>query len=336
MSSADGRSFRFHRRRGTPGPAGLDPLRPIGRVAERWPPWFYEHRLLRGRLALTLLRHLSAADRLGDGAAPVQPRRFEEISVETLVVRAGDRVLGAYPDRVLGVLTDDALQAVHFERLVIEASSYVRLPPVRGNDLPGVVGVDALERVRRGTRVAVWGPAGAERLADEHDLQLVWSSDVAPRSIAGRGRVRRVDGVACDLFVSAVTQPAIELALQAGARAELTAGELPILVVAETPDWLDVRAQTSSGVPDVRPDDEAFACLCEDVRVKDLRACVAAGFDHPELVKRRTGAMTGPCQGKLCAAAVLAVLREQGVDATPTTPRPLVHPVLLGDLAAHA
>ena len=31
----------------------------------------------------------------------------------------------------------------------------------------------------------------------------------------------------------------------------------------------------------------AFACLCEDVRIGDLADCVAQGFAHPELVKRR-------------------------------------------------
>jgi hypothetical protein len=76
--------------------------------------------------------------------------------------------------------------------------------------------------------------------------------------------------------------------------------------------------------------------LCEDVRVSDLRACAAQGFAQTELVKRRTGAMTGPCQGKLCSASVLATLRRLGVDPTPTRSRPLLRPVTLGDLAADA
>ena len=48
------------------------------------------------------------------------------------------------------------------------------------------------------------------------------------------------------------------------------------------------------------------------------------GFASAELVKRRTGAMTGPCQGKLCAAAVLAACatwastrRRRGAPAEP-------------------
>jgi sarcosine oxidase alpha subunit family protein len=145
--------------------------------------------------------------------------------------------------------------------------------------------------------------------------------------------------IACELFIVGVRQPAIELALQAGATAALTSEGVPILALSATPPWLEVvgeAAGTSSGVPAVAAADKAIACACRDVRVSDLKACVAQGFAHPELVKRRTGAMTGFCQGKLCAAAVLAVLRDQGVDPTPTRVRPLARPIALGELAADA
>jgi Sarcosine oxidase A3 domain len=145
--------------------------------------------------------------------------------------------------------------------------------------------------------------------------------------------------IACELFVVGVPQPAIELALQAGATAALTGDGVPILALIATPPWLEVAgeaAASSSGVPDVEAADDAMACACADVRVSDIKAHVAEGFAHPELVKRRTGAMTGFCQGKLCAAAVLAVLREQGVDPTPTRARPLAVPVALEELAAYA
>jgi hypothetical protein len=168
--------------------------------------------------------------------------------------------------------------------------------------------------------------------------------DRAPTAIVGRRRVRGVivDGrrVACDMFITAVRQPAIELALQGGATARLSDdGMLPVLVVTGTPEWMEVSGEAaarSSGVPYVAAAGEAMACLCEDVRVADLRACVADGFAHPELVKRRTGAMTGPCQGKLCAATVLTTLQELGVDAAPTRSRPPARPIRLGELAADA
>jgi sarcosine oxidase alpha subunit family protein/2Fe-2S iron-sulfur cluster protein len=393
-------SFRFHRPRGplcghghcgqceiateggralacmtpagdAPTARGRDPLRPLGRIAESWTPWFYERRFLRPaplrRLYLEALRRLSAAPALGPAPDELpRVRALEERSVEVVVVgpgasregvhvvdlAGGDEPLGVYDDRTLAVLSGERLLKLGFERLVLATGGYERLPPIRGNDLPGVLGLAAAERygaaggLPRGTRIAAWTqPDRRDRvrtLAKQHGLELVWMDERAPEALAGRGRVERLhagETVACDLFLTAVVQPAIELALQAGATARLTAGELPILVAENCPDWLELEgdaARRSSGVPDVAASDDAFACLCEDVRVGDLRACVAQGFDHAELVKRRTGAMTGPCQGKLCAAAVHSVLRDEGVDSGATTARPLARPVELAELAADA
>ena len=392
---AVGSSFRFHRPRGplcgrgycfqcaVETPAGPvlacmtdgghrrrrpDLLRPLGRLAEAWPPWFYEGRFglspVVDRLALEIVRRASAAGPLRP-AAPKAMRRFEELEAETVVVgnaadapsdafvvdeRRDSIAVGVYPHRVLGVLCEDRLVAVRFERLVLGTGGYERLPPIVGNDLPGVIGLKALEHyapvLERGLRIGAWARADQrdqiERLVERHGLRLVWTSTTPPLSLSGRGRVERLhadEAIACDLFVIGVMQPALELAQQAGARVELTSGELAILTVADAPAWLELRgeaARRTSGVPDVAAADGAFACLCEDVRFSDLRACVAGGFRHPELVKRRTGAMTGPCQGKLCTAAVLSVLRAEGVEFAATTARPPARPLTLADLAAHA
>jgi hypothetical protein len=346
-----------------------DLLRPLGLAAERFPPWFYERRFLRPkrlrRLPLHVLRHLSSAGALAPVGATAAPKRFAELEVEVAVVgsadvpgafrvdlAAGDLALGLYPERTLGVLTGDRLLAVRFERLVVATGSYVRLPPVPGNDLPGIVSLDAAERyarsgaLRAGTRMAVWTPDDgrerAEQLSRANDLEIVWMSDAAPSRICGRGRVDAIEAagrIACDLVVVGVRQPALELAVQGGARAALTEGGLPIVALGEAPEWMDVRgaaAARTSGVPDVPSADAAFACLCEDVRVRDIRACVEQGFRSAELVKRRTGAMTGPCQGKLCTAAVLATLRDMGVAPEPTRSRAPARPVALSELAADA
>ena len=382
---AVGRSFRLHRPRGpicgdgycfqcaleTPEgralacttPAGtapprVDALRPLGRMAEQWPPWFWERRFLRPAFArrryLDVLRRMSAAPALGRRPDAPDGRSWREESTNVAVVGEGATIggtaLGLYAERTLLVLRPDALVVLAFERLVVSERPYPRLPPIAGNDLPGVVGVSAWERyvsaggVPSGVRVAVWGDEVAQArvraLAYETGADVVWSSARAPRRLLGRARVRAVeagDRIPCDVFVVGVQQPALELVLQAGAGASLTSDELPIVVPRDLPEWLDLRGGTaaaSSGVPDVPAQDEAFACLCEDVRVRDVRAAVAAGFDHPELVKRRTGALTGPCQGKLCAPLVLSLLREGGGDHGPTRARPLVRPVRLGDLAA--
>jgi hypothetical protein len=301
--------------------------------------------------------------------APAPPRgpvrSYEEIDAHEVMVGAGDDrrgafvvdpgrgdvVVGVYPARTLTLLRGDRMLSVRFERLVLDTGSYERLPPIQGNDLPGVVGLAAAERygeagaLRAGLKLAVWAAksqfARVRELAARHGLEIVWIDDVAPRAIAGKRKVEAVvtDRIACELFVVGVRQPAIELAQQAGATAALTSDGVPILALTATPPWLEVvgeAAASSSGVPDVEAADGALACACADVRVSDLRASVDEGFAHPELVKRRTGAMTGFCQGKLCAAAVLAVLRERGVDPTPTRARPLAVPVALGELAADA
>lgn len=379
-----GRSFRLHRPRGpicgdgycfqceletpagrvlacrTPGraPVRVDAMRPLARVAERWPPWFWERRFLRPAFArrayLEALRRLSAAPRLADAAVEVVGRAYREEETDVAVVGEGGNIdgvpIGIYGERVLGVLRPNAVVALRFDRLVVAAAPYPRLPPVAGNDLPGLLALSAFERyaaaggVPAGLRVAVWGDddgrAHTRLVAGRAGAEIVWASADAPRAFLGRRRLRAIEAdrrIRCDVFVLAVSQPALDLALQAGARAQLTAGELPILVVGDTPDWLTVSgpaAATSSRVADVPAQDEAFACLCEDVRVRDIRRAVAEGFAHPELVKRRTGALTGPCQGKLCAPLVLALLRELGAEHAPTRARPLAHPTPLADLAA--
>ncbi|HET7726355.1 MAG TPA: 2Fe-2S iron-sulfur cluster-binding protein [Candidatus Limnocylindrales bacterium] len=79
----------------------------------------------------------------------------------------------------------------------------------------------------------------------------------------------------------------------------------------------------------------AMVCFCEDVRVDELDAELRSGTTHPELLKRRTGALTGPCQGKLCLSAFAACVAAGTDDAVaPPTSRPPLRPVRLGDLVA--
>jgi hypothetical protein len=76
------------------------------------------------------------------------------------------------------------------------------------------------------------------------------------------------------------------------------------------------------------------------VRGWEVQAERAAGYRDPELVKRRTGALTGPCQGKYCLSAVTCALNDTGAGATRTgdvllpTGRPPLQPLRLGDLVA--
>ena len=368
-SPATGSSFRLHRPRGALCGEGwcgwcdgactsarvrpADRLRPLGRLVEGQPPWFWERRFRHPgrarRLYLEVLRRASSATGLPPAPPLPAPRRMRVEEHATVTVgggpetdgrlverRAGETALGIYGDRTLGVVGPDGPVEIRFERLVLQTGSWERLPPVRGNDLPGLVGPAMAAHLPAGARVAVWGSGPAP----DH-VEVVWRGDRAPDRITGRSRVEGIvaDGrpLACDAFLTTVRQPAIELAVQAGAEVRLTAGELPVLVVAATPDWLEVRgacAAQTSGVPDVPVAGDAFACPCEDVRVRDVRRAIADGFDEPELVKRRTGALTGHCQGRLCSAAILGLLRAAGRDHAPTTTRPPALTVTLAELAA--
>jgi bacterioferritin-associated ferredoxin len=73
-----------------------------------------------------------------------------------------------------------------------------------------------------------------------------------------------------------------------------------------------------------------MVCFCEDVRAWEIRAEQAAGYADPELVKRRTGALTGPCQGKYCLQSFACLVG----DASIPTARPPLRPIRLGDLVA--
>jgi len=54
-------------------------------------------------------------------------------------------------------------------------------------------------------------------------------------------------------------------------------------------------------------------CRCEDVRLSDIRAAVQAGAAETFAVKMWTRAGMGPCQGRVCGAALASALAEVGI-----------------------
>jgi hypothetical protein len=104
----------------------------------------------------------------------------------------------------------------------------------------------------------------------------------------------------------------------------------------------DPPRSTSDGTPAGRGSAHAVLCFCEDVRGWEIDAELTAGYEDPELVKRRTGALTGPCQGKYCLSAVTCALNGANSLATAAgaggivlpTGRPPLRPIRLGDLVA--
>ena len=274
-----------------------------GRLAEKLPPWFYEHRFLRPRFLrqwyLARLRRLSGAPEFPAGP-PRQAVRYADLHCDCLVVGGGRTGLAAAaalagagkgvvlveveqlggsarfiagadadaadavqrtlrsgviahertlcvavyrsPHRALCV-KDDGSVVIRFDQLVVATGSYDQLPLVPGNDLPGIVGLRAFERLAHqralpaAARIGVYGSAAdverAVRCADQAGIRLAWIAgpgelpSVAPvvhrrrglTRITGRDRATGVvlddgDVLPCDLLVAAFSRPASELEAQ--------------------------------------------------------------------------------------------------------------------------
>jgi len=76
---------------------------------------------------------------------------------------------------------------------------------------------------------------------------------------------------------------------------------------------------------------EEHVCFCEDVREHEIQAQILHGYDVPELIKRRTAVVTGPCQGKFCLANAM---RIGGFASGSPTARPPAKPIRLKDLVS--
>lgn len=80
-----------------------------------------------------------------------------------------------------------------------------------------------------------------------------------------------------------------------------------------------------------------IVCLCQDISEDELLEAIREGYNDIESLKRYTGAITGPCQGKACLLHVIAILaRELGKSPEEvglTTQRPPAKPIPFGVLA---
>ncbi len=158
-----------------------------------------------------------------------------------------------------------------------------------------------------------------------------------PPGVYGAGAVRGIWGLTAQLVGGRL----------AGAEAALALGLGGETLARQVPQWRRAReaaAADASGLGAAAPilspagqRDKRIVCLCEDVTEKDLVRAIAEGFDHIETLKRYSTVSMGPCQGKMCLAAAIAVCaRATGrpaPDVGTTTSRPPVQPVTLGALA---
>ena len=82
---------------------------------------------------------------------------------------------------------------------------------------------------------------------------------------------------------------------------------------------------------------KSFVCFCEDISTADIDQAIDEGFDDIQTLKRYSTVTMGPCQGKMCHAAVAAIsARATGKslsDVGSTTSRPPLQPVPMSALA---
>lgn len=80
-----------------------------------------------------------------------------------------------------------------------------------------------------------------------------------------------------------------------------------------------------------------FVCLCEDVSSADILQSVQEGYDSSELLKRYSTVSMGPCQGRMCDAAVMHLCArftaQPLAKVSATTSRPPIRPVKMGNYA---
>lgn len=83
---------------------------------------------------------------------------------------------------------------------------------------------------------------------------------------------------------------------------------------------------------------KAFLCRCEDLTVQECRQAVRDGYACLEDLKRFLGVGTGPCQGKSCVQAAMAIVAEERAiplgQVDVMTFRPPVRPIPFATLAA--
>lgn len=344
---------------------------------------------------------------IGGGEAGIAARQtLEDFGVEAMLVDEGDLGISSAGHVIssmvaIGIYAEEdghnfvlcagrsGTARIFFKRLVVATGTYDRLLPIPGNDLPGIIGLNAFRKLIETDSLpedAVYGlfaskvaAKEAEALAAAGKVKFRWAagSENLPDGVAsqtfkgvhvtearGAGRLKAVKlsngrRECCDVLVVGYQQPRYEFQLQAGQRVSwggVGAGvepsgatTVPVLVVGAAAgvtddvakhtresvvDWLnghpDKRGSSFEPLPGcANLGDDLIVCPCEDVRVGDVRKALRDGYHGIEHLKRRTGAATGPCQGKLCHSLLLHCLVEEGSPAELPTMRPLVRPTAL-------
>ncbi|MBR0649637.1 FAD-dependent oxidoreductase [Roseomonas terrae] len=172
----------------------------------------------------------------------------------------------------------------------------------------------------------VTGPFGAtalDRVALAGDGAGIggWEAAAAAGRLAGLDAARRLGAIAEDAFAARAAAPLAARATALALRPFLDA------VYAPARDLLT-------------PTDDTIACRCEEVTAGAVRAAARLGATGPNQLKAYLRCGMGPCQGRICAPTVAALIAEtRGLppDAVPPLrPRAPYKPLSVGLLAATA
>jgi sarcosine oxidase, subunit alpha len=218
--------------------------------------------------------------------------------------------------------------------------------------IPGVTSLSA-----RGSshveRVSVGSRAGTPQQIDCDLLVLATGGDPAIQLLQQAGARGRYD-TDRHAFLADVTDPHHFVAGDAngvhgpddlvpdGRRAGLAAAQSLSAPTGSTEatQFRETRSPFAMNVPQILDADgggKRFVCVCEDVTEKDVCDAVAEGFDNIETLKRYSTVSMGPCQGKMCQMAAIAICAHQTsrtIEETgTTTARPPYNPITLGVLA---
>lgn len=148
-----------------------------------------------------------------------------------------------------------------------------------------------------------------------------WEAATAAGQLAGLDAARRLGALTEDAFAARASAPLAARETALALRPFLDA------LYAPAPELL-------------QPADATIACRCEEVTAGAVRAAARLGAPGPNQLKAYLRCGMGPCQGRLCASTVAALIAEiRGLppdSVPPLRPRAPYKPISVGMLAATA
>jgi sarcosine oxidase subunit alpha len=299
---------------------------------------------------------------------------YEITAKNVLVATGGHEVLPIFPNNDSPrVVLSLGLQILMNDGAELPSSATVvdlnGLGTLVAADLIGRGGMDSVSLVRSGSFTDK-----EEELASRFDIKLLPKRIIS--DVAGSGRVKLLslaegglkEQVADLVVICGRYQPNFELALQLGLDLQLVSEGKGVFTVKgmSGSKVSNVRAVRSFLVKDsngegvhvgydtsfenkvcmdITADEylrrfmnspDSFGCICEDVSVRDLCRSIDEGYDYVESLKRYTGCLTGPCQGKQCAMTVASILYMKNPHSQGflTTPRQPIYPIPFSSLVS--